>query len=332
MSVFNFKRLLGIGAICVVGAMPMQAAQAAPQHVFTLGSVGAPTAPESAGLRAMADYVKKNSGDRIEIKLELSGALGGEREMLEGVQLGTVDLEFLSTAVIGNFDPGIQILDTPFLYKNLDQAQAVLSGPIGDKLLSKFADYGFVGLALGGNGFRQLTNNARQVSSPSDVKGLKLRTMENPIYVDVWKTLGALPTPMSITEVYSALQQGVVDGQENPVGAIINNRFDEVQKYVSILNYAFNSAAIVMAPSSYGDLSEADQKVVRDGAKLAMKVTFEKVAEIQKTGIQRLEKEGLKVDQTVDVDAFRKQLAPVYDSLYKRFGEADIKAIQDYKQ
>lgn len=323
----NRRAVLG-SAIAFGLAAPAAFADTA--HVFTVGSVGAPTAPESDGLRAMADYVAKQSDGRIKLDLQLSGALGGEREMLEGVQLGTIDIEFVATAVIGNFDPGIQILDTPFLYDGLPQAEAVLSGPIGDKLMEPFKDQGFVGLALGGNGFRQLTNNVREVKSPADVEGLKLRTMENPIYVDVWKTLGALPTPMSVTEVYSALQQGVVDGQENPIGAIINNRFDEVQKYVSIINYAFNSAAIVMAPSSFDQLSPEDQKILRDGARLSMKVTFEKVAALQEAGIAKLRAEGLTVDEHPDIDAFRAKMGPIYDKLYKRFGKDRIQEIQDF--
>lgn len=303
---------------------------AAPAHVFTLGLVGTLQSPEGEGLQAMAKYIAAKSHGQIEIKLSPSGALGGEREMLEGVQLGTVDLEFVATAVIGNFDPGIQILDTPFLYDDLEQAEAVLTGPIGDKLMKPFPSKGFIGLSLGGNGFRELTNNKVSVREPADVKGLKLRTMENPIYVDVWKTLGALPTPMSVTEVYSALQQGVVDGQENPVGAIINNRFDEVQKHISMLNYAFNSAAIVMSPAAWQALSPADQKIMVEGAKLGMKKTFEAVAAIQKTGVEKLRAEGIEVVEHPDVAAFRKAMEPVYAKLNKRFGKENIEEIRSY--
>ena len=322
----NRRAVLG----CAIALSLSTASHAAETHTFTMGLVGAPTAPESDGLRAMADYVSSHTDGRITIDIQYAGALGGEREMLEGVQLGTIDLEFLATAVIGNFDPDIQILDTPFLYNDLAQAEAVLSGPIGARLMEPFEAHGFIGLALGGNGFRQLTNNVRPVLAAEDVDGLKLRTMENPVYVEVWKTLGALPTPMSITEVYPALQQGVVDGQENPIGAIINNRFDEVQKYVSLINYSFNSAAIVMSPVAWDQLSEADRAVMRAGAQEAFRVTFETVAAQQSDGIAHLRSKGLTVEEHPDLQGFRDRLGPVYDKIYARFGEDRVREIQDY--
>jgi tripartite ATP-independent transporter DctP family solute receptor len=171
--------------------------------------------------------------------------------MLEGIQLGTVDLAAPATAVVGNFVPEVQILDIPFLFKNFDHAQAVLEGPIGQEMLSKFPSKGLIGLALGGNGFRQLTNSKQPVSSPDDLKGLKLRTMENQTHLTVWRALGALPTPMALPEVFTALQQRTVDGQENPIGAIINNRFGQVQKHLTITNHAFTSIAVVMSPAAF---------------------------------------------------------------------------------
>lgn len=313
----------------VIGAIPIMATAA---QTLTLGLVGTMNSPEGRALQSMAQYVAQQSNNQLNIKVSASGVLGGEREMLEGVQLGTVDLEFLATAVIGNFDPEIQILDTPFLYRDLAHAESVLMGPIGDSLMKPFEQHGFIGLTLGGNGFRELTNNKLAVKTPADVHGLKIRTMENPVYVSVWKTLGASPTPMSVTEVYSALQQGVVDGQENPIGAIINNRFDEVQKYVSMINYAFNSAAIVASPATFNSLSKADQDIIRAGAKLAMKETFENVRNDEKSGLKKLRDKGLVVVEHPDVDAFRAAIQPVYKDIYARFGEDKIDAIRNYKE
>src|SRR5690606_31097081 len=153
-----------------------------------------------------------------------------------------------------NFAPELAIFDIPFLFRDFDHADAVMRGSIGQKILEELPSKGFVGLAFGGMGFRQLTNNVHPVKSPDDVSGMKIRTQQNEMHIAVWKELGVLPTPMAIPEVYTALQQGVVDGQENPVGAIINNRFGEVQKYISLTDHAFTPLVLLITPSSYSSL------------------------------------------------------------------------------
>jgi tripartite ATP-independent transporter DctP family solute receptor len=315
--------LLGIGGI--------EAAQAQQAKILNLGLVGRLTAPEGVGVVKFAELVKERTNGRIEIRLHPVSALGGEREMLEGVQIGTVDIALAATAVVGNFVPEVQILDIPFLFRDFDHAQAVLDGPIGKEMLAKFPARGIIGLALGGNGFRQLTNSRRPVGTPDDLKGMKLRTMENQTHLLVWRALGALPTPMALPEVFTALQQGTVDGQENPIGAIINNKFGQVQKHLTITNHAFTSIAVVMAPAAYNALSEDDKTLMVEGARLSMKVSKEQVAVVEKTGIGELRGMGLSVVDSVDTGKFQELLRPTYAELAKKFGEAAIARIRDYK-
>ncbi|MEO6565299.1 MAG: TRAP transporter substrate-binding protein [Casimicrobiaceae bacterium] len=304
-------------------------AEAQQPKVFNLGYVGRPTSPEGIGATAFAEEVKKRSNGRLEIRLHSGGALGGEREMLEGLQIGTVDIAMPATAVVGNFVPEVQILDIPFLFRDIDHAYRVLDGPIGQEMLAKFPSKNLVGLAMGGNGFRQLTNSKKPVTSPDDLRGLKLRTMENQTHLMVWRQLGAQPTPMSLPEVFTALQQGVVDGQENPIGAIINNKFGQVQKHLTITNHAFTSIAVVMSPTAYNALSAEDKKIMVDGARLAMQVTKDQVAIVEKTGIDTLRGMGLVVVEKVDTARFQELLKPTYAELAKKFGDGPINRIKD---
>jgi tripartite ATP-independent transporter DctP family solute receptor len=278
-----------------------------------------------------AEEIKDKTDGRIEIRVQGGGALGGDREVIEGVQLGTVDMTVVSTSIVVNFDPDFAILDIPFLFRDFDHAQAVLDGPIGKELLDGLPQKGLVGLAFGGMGFRELTNNAAPVKTPDDVKGLKIRTQQNDMHIAVWRELGALPTPMAIPEVYTALQQGVVDGQENPVGAIINNRFGEVQKYISLTDHAFTPLVLLISPSVYSGLSEEDKQVFATAARNAMARNRKEVDAVLVSGLETLKSQGMTVVADVDKAAFRAKLGDIYKDFAKRFGEDRLKAIDETK-
>ena len=326
-------RLAKMIAVLALSATGFAADQATAQQpkVLNLAFVGRQTAPEGIAVTSFADEIKAKTGGRIEVRLHPGGALGGDREILEGLQIGTVDLAVPSTSVIANFVPEVQVFDIPFLFRDFDHAQAVLDGPVGQEMLAKFKAKGLQGLAFGGIGFRQLTNSRRPVNGPDDVKGLKIRTQENQIHLQVWRALGALPTPMALPEVFTALQQGVVDGQENPIGAIINNKFGQVQKYLTITNHAFTPIGFVMSPSAFAALSRDDQKLFVEAAHRAMIVCKNEVAKVEKTGVDALRQQGLQVVAKVDTAKFQDLLKPTFAELGKRFGEATIARIRDQK-
>src|SRR5690242_11382925 len=160
-----------------------------------------------------AREVEARTSGRYKVQNFYAGALGAERESIEGVQLGTLDLTLTSTGPVPNFVPEVAILDIPFLFRDYAHARAVLDGPIGQEMLKKFEPKGIEALAWGENGFRNMTNSKHPVKTPDDLKGLKMRTMENPIHIQAYKAFGIIPTPMAFTEVYTALQQGTVDGR-----------------------------------------------------------------------------------------------------------------------
>ncbi|MBL8701626.1 MAG: TRAP transporter substrate-binding protein DctP [Alphaproteobacteria bacterium] len=322
------RHVIGAAGASAVAAVVPHTARAQAK-TFKLGIVGRADTPEGVGLQAMIERIKAGTDGRITIEFFPSGALGGEREMLEGLQLGSVDLAYAATAVVANFVPEMQIFDIPFLFRDFAHAAAVLEGPIGEEYLAKLPARNLQGLAIGGLGFRQLTNSKRAVNDVADVKGLKIRTMENQIHLQAWRTLGALPTPMALPEVFPALQQGTVDGQENPVSAIIGNRFNEVQKFVTMTRHAFTGTVIAMSPTAWKGLSPADQALFRDAARLAQRTTREQAEARERAGIDRLKAQGLTVIENVDHAKFQAALAPAYQQFAQRFGEAAIARIRD---
>lgn len=281
---------------------------------------------------AMSDKLAELSDGKWTIKEFPANALGGEREMVEGAQIGTVDLVITSTGPIGNFVPETLITDIPFLFKSYDHAHAVLDGPIGEEILAKFPDNGLIALAWGENGFRNLTNSVRPVKEPEDAKGLKIRTMENPVHMEAFKTLGALPTPMAFPELFTALQQGTVDGQENPIGVILNAKFSEVQDYLSLTQHVYSPALIIMSPAVWNGLSEEEQGWFKQAAKAGAEAMRAKAEADAADGVAKLKEQGMTVVEDVDVEAFQAALEPAYEDYAEQFGKDNIDRIRNFQE
>ncbi len=318
-------------AACLVLAGLPGIASAEPELTLNLGFVGGAQAPEAIAMGQFAEEILDKTKGRIAIRPQGGGALGGDREVIEGVQLGIVDMTVVSTSIVVNFAPEFALFDIPFLFRDFSHAEAVLNGPIGQEMLKGLSDKNMVGLAFGGMGFRQLTNNVRPVKVPGDVAGLKIRTQQNDMHIAVWRDLGVLPTPMAIPEVYTALQQGVVDGQENPVGAIINNRFGEVQKYMSITDHAFTPLVLLISPNAHASLSDDDKQIFATAATNAMARNRKEVEAVMATGIDTLKSQGMTVNTDVDKAAFRTKLDTLYVEFAKRFGQDKLDAINGTK-
>lgn len=285
----------------------------------------------SVGAQAMAKDLAERSGGKFKLNESYGGSLGGERELTEGTQIGTIDLVITSTGPIGNFVPDTLILDIPFLFSSYDQAHAVLDGPIGQDLLDKFPEHGLKALAWTENGFRNLTNSVRPVTEPKDVSGLKVRTMENDIHMEAFRTLGMLPTPMAFTELFTALEQGTVDGQENPIGVILSANFADVQKHLSLSQHVYSPAIILISPAVWDGLSEEEQGWFLESAKVGAEAIRKKVREDVDNGVAILRGKGMDVVEQVDTAAFQKALEPAFEKFSKQFGKENIEAIRDYK-
>jgi tripartite ATP-independent transporter DctP family solute receptor len=285
------------------------------------------------GAAYMQKAVAERMGGRYKLELFPNFQLGGEREMTEGVQLGTIDLVTTSTGPVGNFVPDTLITDIPFLFRDYKHARSVLDGPIGQAILDKCPSKGIICLAWSENGFRHMTNSKREVGSPADAKGLKIRTMENQVHMQAFRTLGALPTPMAFPELFSALQQGTVDGQENPIGVILSAKFSQVQKHLTMSGHLYSPALVLMSPAAYNKMSEADRKLIVQIAREGVAVTRQKVEQAERDGVSVLKSQGMQV-RMLSADekaAFQKSLEPAYKDYAKRFGQANIDAIRNAK-
>ncbi len=283
------------------------------------------------GIDVMAKEVERRTNGRIKIQNFYASALGAEREAVESVQLGTLELTKTSTGPVPNFVPEVAILDVPFLFRDKMHARAVLDGPIGQEYLSKFEAKGFKGLAWGENGVRHMTNSKRAVNSPEDLKGLKMRTMENPIHVAAYKSLGIVTTPMAFSEVFTALQQGTVDGQENPLAVITAANFDQVQKHLTLTGHVYSPSVILMNKAVFDKLSAADKQIFIDSAKEGVKVNRARVDKDDATGVAALRQKGMNVVENVDKSKFIATMSPVLADFEKRFGKAALDRIRNYK-
>ena len=286
---------------------------------------------QGIAIDTFAKEVEKRTAGRYKIQTFYAGALGGEREAIEAVQLGTQELAFSSTGPIPNFVPETKILDVPFLFRDKAHARAVLDGPIGQEMLTKFDAKGFKALAWGENGVRHMTNSKRDVKGPEDLKGLKMRTMENPVHITAYTGLGIVTTPMAFPEVFTALQQGTVDGQENPLSVIMSAKFDQVQKHLSLTGHVYSPAIFVMNKAAFDKLTAADKQAFIDSAKEGVKLNRARVDADDATGVTELRAKGMTVIENVDKAKFVAMLAPVNAGFEKDFGKANLDAIRAVK-
>ena len=220
-----------------------------------------PNDPYYYAANEMARILEEKSGGTMEVKLFANGQLGQEREMFEGMQMGTVEMAVMTNSYVSNFVAACGALDLPFVFESVDQAMEVLNGDFGQQLFDAFDNVGVVPLSWGVGGFRNLTTASKPVATPDDLKGMKIRCLENNTYMNTYSALGANPTPMSWGELYTALQQGTVDAEENPYAMIDDGKFYEVQKYVSETGHVF-SVTMLIANKKFMDKLPPDLREI----------------------------------------------------------------------
>src|SRR5690625_636827 len=257
-----------------------------------------------------------------------NSALGGEREVIEGLQLGTVDVAIVSTGATLNFVPETGVFDIPFLFRDLDHARGVLDSDIGQEMLTEFPKHGLTALAWGEQGFRHLTNSKRAVETTEDIKGLKIRITENPIHLKAFRELGVQATPMAWPEVATALQQGAIDGQENPLSVIVSTKMWQLQDYLSLTGHVYAPALILVSPLVYDGLSDEQKAEFLAAGQAAAQAMRDYVDTVEKDGLQTLKDNGMQVNE-VDYAAFETAVEPVYKAYYDEFGEDLIESIRN---
>jgi tripartite ATP-independent transporter DctP family solute receptor len=321
MAITRRGSLAALGAAMLV-AMPAPAAADTTltiQHPLPLNS------HYGAGASAFKDAFEKLTGGRYRVVIQRND---NEREMMESLQIGTLDFSVSSTGPVGNFVPATRNLDVPFLFRDTVHARGVLDGDIGREILAAFKPRSLVGVIWLENGFRHLTNSRRAVATPDDVKGLKIRTMENQVHMRAFATLGALPTPMAFTELITALQQGTVDGQENPITVIVSNNLNQVQKYLSLTGHVYSPAVLAAAPATLARFSAEDRAAMMEAAKAAQAANRDRVSADEITGVEELRKRGMDVTTDIDRSKFQAALAPAYAVYAKELDGALIARIR----
>ncbi|MGM0982043.1 MAG: TRAP transporter substrate-binding protein [Pseudomonadota bacterium] len=294
----------------------------------TLGHTLSDSSHYSVGADAFKETLERLSDGEFTVNEHPSGSLGGERAMIEGLQIGTVDVVITSTGPLGNFVPETYVLDLPFLFEDYDQARCVLDGEIGEELLTRMSDHNLVGLAWSENGFRHMTNSLREINTPEDAEGLKVRTMENRVHQEAFRQMGASPTPMAFPELFTALQQGTVDGQENPITVIVATNFWEVQDHLSLTGHVYSPAAILGSPILLDGLSEEEREWFNQAAQASAEATREEVSRLEEEGVALLREKGMTVKTDVDPAPFQEAVEPAYEIYTDEYGSEMLDRIR----
>ena len=274
-----------------------------------------------------AELVKERTNGAYEIEIHPNGALGDERTMLESMQIGTLDMGIITSGPFVNFSSAMGVLDMPFLFANNEEAYKVLDGEIGKELLGTLEDADLKGLAYAERGFRNITNSKKPITNAADVAGLKLRVMENDVYTATFKALDVNAVPMAWSDALTALQQGTIDGEENPINVIYSYKLWESQKYVTLDRHSYSTAIITMSNDLFKSLPEDVQKIFEESAQEAAEYERQWVADQEADQLQEIKDHGMEVVENPDVDSFRAAVQSVYDA-YPDYADY-IKRIQD---
>lgn len=287
--------------------------------------------PQYKGLLKFKEIVEEKTDKQIIVETFHSGQLGDDRTMTEALQLGSQEVTIPSTAPLANFVPEYSVFDFPFLFPNEEVADKVLDGEVGQKFLDMLEDQNLVGLAYWENGFRNVTNSKRAIATAADFKGLKLRTMENDLHLEAFRALGANPTPMAFTELFTAMQQKTVDGQENPMATIYLEKYYEVQGHVSNTQHIYSPFVFLMSKSFFDGLTEEQQKIVKDAALEAGKYERELNREANAQYVDDLQKEGMTYTEISPAarEEMVKIVQPTIDKYAKQIGEDVVKEVYD---
>ena len=314
MNCFKFK--LFIPAVLII------LLSFAPAHAKTTLKMATVTPDHHAytkGAQEFARLVEEGTNGEVVIKVYGGGQLGkGERELLEGLQLGTIDLAVTATGPVSNFSADMGVVDLPFLFVNNEHVDKVLDGPVGRSLLDGLEKANIKGLAFYENGFRNFTNSKRSLLTPQDFDGLKFRTMENPVHLASVRQLGAQAVPMSWGEVYTSLQTGVIDGQENPVAIVYAFKLSEVQKYLSMTGHFYSPAPVSMSLKKFKSLKPEYQKVLLDAALKSAAYERKLIRDNEAKQLAALKDQGMVVSE-VDKAVFVEAMAPVYEQFGKKY-------------
>ncbi|MGW8324264.1 MAG: TRAP transporter substrate-binding protein [Desulfobacterales bacterium] len=277
-----------------------------------LGVVTKPGSAQNIAAEKFKELIEQRSNGNIKIQIFHSASLGNETEILQQVQMNTVQMAIITGGPFDTFDPIVRVVNYPFLFKSNEQADQILDGPLGAQILKSIESSGFKGLCFSENGFRNLTNNKRPVKSPEDVKGLKIRVMASTIHKAIWQDLGANPTPMP-WPIYTELEQGVIDGQENPLWVMEVYKFYEIQKYMTLTRHVYSFHIDVASLKWWKTLDSKTQDMIQKAMYEAAVFQRKQNRDNNAARLKFLKEKGMKVEEHPDIAAFRAKVANLKD-------------------
>lgn len=320
------KRMFTLGAAGLALALAGGFAQAQDIKERTLRFAFQNSADHPVGLAVarFGEIMQAKSGGKISVRSFPGGQLGGDLQTVSSLQGGTLDMTVLNTGVLAGIDKNTAILDFPYLFNSEKEADSVVDGPAGKKLHALLEAKGLIGLGYFENGFRMVTNSRRPIAKLEDFQGLKLRVLQLPLFIDVFKELGANPVPLPFPEVYTALEQKVVDGQENPANTIYFSKLHEVQKFVSLTNHVFNPQSVLISKRSWDRLSADEKKLIQDG--LSEAAIFQRKLSREQTtkSLEAIKASGVAINEVApaEIERIREKIKPAIEKYAKEVDAA----------
>ena len=324
-------KLKAFALLATVAALFAQPAVAqVNEHTFKVGIGLSEDHPQAMAVKYFGEQLAAKSGGKMKAKLFASGSLGNDVTMTAALRGGTQEMTVPEVSTLMSMVKNFGAISMPLTFNSEQEADAVLDGTFGQKLLAKLPEKGLVGLGYWENGFRHITNSKRPINKADDLAGLKMRVIQSPLYLDTFSALGTNATPMPFTELYTAMEQGAVDGQENPVGLILASKFAEVQKHLVLSRHIYSTWVLLMSKKTWDGLTAQEQKIVQDAAREATLYERKTIRAFNEKALGELKKAGLQVTElpAAEQAKLRAKLQPVIAKYAKEFGEDTVAEIQ----
>jgi len=317
------KTLVAAAAVVIVGTAGAQ------ERTLKMGLAGPDNHPAAAGMKKFADEVAAKSGGRLKVSLFFNSSLGSDQAVVSALKGGTIEMAVMNSGILASEAKELAIFDFPFLFSNEKESDTIVDGPVGKRLHGLLESKGIVGLAFWELGYRQITNSKRPLVKVEDIDGLKLRVIPNPINIDWVRALGGNPTPLPFPEVYSALEQKAIDGQENPISVIAANKFWEVQKHVALTNHQYNPQSVIFSKRVWDGLTPAERKIISDAATEATQTQRTSARASVAANLDLLKKNGMQVTEfpPAEVAKLRDKMKPVIAKFSANVGEETVNEV-----
>lgn len=327
MKLKQFLTAMATTALIATGASAAEYGS----HTFKVSNGAAPNHPVSAGVNAMSACLEKGSDKKMKLRGFYSGQLGDDAEATQSVRAGSIEMVVTGAAAIGGIEPAMSVFGLPFLFANDKEVDAVMTGPYFDYVAAKMPAHDLILLSMWENGFRNATNSKHAISKVEDFRGLNMRVMQSNIYLDTFRRLGANPVPMAFGEVFTALETGAVDGQENPLSLIQASKFYEVQKYLTLTRHSYSPTPVLMSKKVWEGLNADEQALVKTCAAEGRVAQIKRSRDAAAEDLEKLKSEGMQVSALGDAEMakLREIVAPVYEAAVKDIGQENYDKLME---